>query len=170
MEFQDIVQETLLRLLERLRRVEQEQASAVVSLERLAYVVAFNYIRDLRRKDRRLVHAFTEDFIEQEAYSSLEEATENVYTETLFELLAQTIMQLPQKQREAILSDLAARMSFEAVPTPLQAAFLRQEIDLEAYQQNLPSTPAERVRHTALLYHAYKHLQRNLPIASYLEA
>jgi hypothetical protein len=90
--------------------------------------------------------------------SMSEVATENVYNEWLFLLLAREIAQFPYKQRRAILIDLANRMGFNRKPTALQTAFSAVGIDLQEYQQPLPQDSIERGRHTSLLYQAYKRL------------
>lgn len=85
-----------------------------------------------------------------------EAGVENVYLEMLFRLVAREVVTFSDKQRRAILMDLASRMHFDRHPTPLQQAFLDAGIDLREYQQALPLSPLERSRHTALVSCAYK--------------
>ena len=48
----------------------------------------------------------------------------NIYQEGLFKLVAREVNAFPDKQRQAILIDLANCMSFDTQLTPLQKAFL----------------------------------------------
>jgi hypothetical protein len=64
-----------------------------------------------------------------------------------------------QKQRIALLIDLANRMDFDVRPTPLQKAFLEVGIRLQDYQQPIPKVPVERSRHASNTSLAYKRIQ-----------
>ncbi len=82
--------------------------------------------------------------------------TEQVDQEQLFDLLAGEIEHFPRKQKRALLTDLANLMYFDAQPTPLQESFLDVGIELQQYQNPLPTNPRERSRHISLLSQAYK--------------
>ena len=160
----DIVQQTMLRLLEQQRKIAQGQAQPIAQIDRMAAVIAFNFCRDMRRKDRRIVHSEllsspheAEQLVNnKESELSPDDMVEVVYQEALFHLLAQEIRQFPTKQREALLIDLANYMCFEHEPTSLQAAFQHEGISLRDYQKILPRDARERGRHTTLVYCAYK--------------
>ncbi len=162
----DIVQEAMRRVLERIQRAELGQEAPVSSVEHMIVVIARNYCRDLRRRDKRLIHASAQESLSaelvldsvqmQNVLDLSEEATEQVYQEALFMQLAQEVAQFPNKQREALLVDLANRMSFEEQPTALQKAFLHAGIQLQDYQRTTPENVKQRARQVALLHHAYK--------------
>jgi DNA-directed RNA polymerase specialized sigma24 family protein len=159
----DVAQETMRRMLGRIHKIVQGQAEPIHSIERMLAVSARNCVRDLKRHDRRMVRLpeSSEHRLENNINGledSLETATEHIYHEWVFMQLAHKIIQLPCKQRKAILTDLANRMSFNEQLTPLQAAFLKVGIDIEEYQQPLPVCPKERARHAALLSIAYKRI------------
>src|SRR5437667_11077154 len=51
---EDIVQETVRRVIERAQKAERGEASPIQSLKQMATTVAYNYCRDLKRRDYRL--------------------------------------------------------------------------------------------------------------------
>lgn len=163
---EDILQETARRLIERQQKVEYGEAAPIQMLERMAIVTAYNYCKDMRRRDRRLVPlpegAYSPDVLDiisgKDVVDLSEEATESLYQEGLFAMLAREIVKFPCKQRKALLVDLANRMSFETKPTVLQKAFLNVGIQLEEYRQPLPESVKERSRDAALLHYAYKRI------------
>src|SRR5438067_3318297 len=80
---EDIVQETAYRLIEYAQKVERGEAIAIVVIERFMRVVASNYGRDLRRRDRRLMRMSSEnnaceDVMVRDPIDPAEEAIENV--------------------------------------------------------------------------------------------
>ena len=146
---EDSVQETMRRMIERARRAERGEAEPIYSLKHMATVTAQNYCKDLRRAERRRVTYRPRSGPapragEDEHLHPLEEVTERTYQESLFLTIAHEVARFPVKQRRALLIDLANRMSFDASPTPLQKAFLREGIQLKAYQQLLPKNAPER--------------------------
>lgn len=158
----DITQESICRTLEYTKRT----AEPIRSMDHLLSVVAQHYGKDLRRRECRHIRPAENQELEalipesEEQLSFGEQAIENVHQECLFQSLAQEIAHFPKKQRQALLCDLANRMSFEDQPTPLQAAFLRCGIHLEAYRMPSLPTQRERERHTSLLSYAYRRLAR----------
>ncbi len=138
------------------------------SLERSAryavYALHQNYCKDMNRRDRRLLRVQSQDALQQiptsrhNQVSLVELGTENIYQEGLFKLVASEIASFPEKQRTAILIDLANRMHFGTQPTPLQNAFLDVGIDLREYQRPLPTDPKERSRQLSLVTYAYKRI------------
>ena len=163
---EDILQETARRLIERQQKAEDEEAAPIQMFESMAIATASNYCKDMRRKDSRLVRLpegacslDVQDITSERGIVDLsEEATERLYQEGLFELLACEIVKFPYKQRKALLIDLANRMSFETKPTLLQKAFLKVGIRLQEYQQPLPENTRERSKDAALLYYACRRI------------
>ena len=161
---QDIVQETVRRIIEHSQRVECGEATPIHSLKHMIQTILCNYSKDIRRHDRRLVRAHSDSSLSQvrgmkDDWTDLtEEAIENAFQEELFMLLAHEIANFPTKQRRTLLIDLASRMYFDIEPTLLQRAFLKEGIQLQEYQQHFPETPKERNRRASLLSIAYKRL------------
>jgi hypothetical protein len=68
---------------------------------------------------------------------------------------------MPDRQRTALLIDLANRLHFEAQPAQvLQRALLKAGLRLQDYQRPLPSNPKERRGHEALLRLAYRQIMK----------
>ena len=159
---EDVAQETVRRMIDRMQRAARGEASPIGSLEHMMVAIARNYVLDLRRHDHRVVRLPPDDnayeiAIDMNELESMSEiVTEQVFYEWLFLQVAHEIVRLPCKQRRAILIELANRMSFSSQPTPLQAAFLSEGIDLLEYEQLLPENPVERARHASLVSLAYK--------------
>ncbi len=159
---EDIIQETTRKLFEYELKIERKEAPPIQALLPMVRVIAYNYGKDVRRRDQRVMHVEKEDegiehfFFRNDEMSMEERAVENAYYEMLFTEMAQEVAHFPHKQRQALLIDLAAHMSFEQEPTPLQKAFLKVGIQLEDYRNLLPTTPEERNRYTSLLAHAYR--------------
>ncbi len=170
---EDIVQETIRRLMEHDLRTKRGEARQVLSLEHFMTVVAYNYGKDLRRHDLRIVRIAPQIRIYEYMHDSVDfsdVAIDNVYQEQLFSLIASEVQKFPRKQRSALLTDLANHSHFGEQTTPLQAAFLRAQIKLQEYQRTLPDDPIERARHSSLVSLAYKRLflilrQQNSKIA-----
>lgn len=169
---EDIVQETVWRIIERARKAERGEASPIYSLKHMTVVIAQNYCRDLWRRDRKLFHVPEQDGVVgelagvQEQKHELEAVVERMYQEWLLVTVAYKIAGFPKKQREALLIDLANYMSFDEHLTPLQKAFLEVGIQLEQYKVPLPADKRERGRYLSLRTLAYKRLA-HLNIQSY---
>ena len=170
----DIVQETGRRIIEHTQKAERGEAIPIHSLMSMMKVIAHNYCKDLGRRDRRLLRIQPQDaawqahFAMRDQVPLAESGIENVYQESLFQLVAHEVASFPVKQRSAVLIDLANRMRFDAQPTPLQAAFLEVGIDLQHYQQPLPADPRERSRHISLVTYAYKRIAGSSCIQQYI--
>src|SRR5947209_2476855 len=84
---EDIVQETVLRLIERTRKVERSEAAPIYSLKRMMTVIAQNYCKDLRRRDRKFFHFPEQDDAigtltdMQEQTHALDAVVEHMYLE-----------------------------------------------------------------------------------------
>lgn len=170
----DIVQETWRRVIEHSRKAERGVAPPIRSLKSMMSVIAQNYCKDLRRHDRRLLRVQPQDAPQQAHFTIrdqlclVESGTENVYQEALFKLVAREIASFPEKQRIAVLTDLANRMCFESQPTALQKAFLEVGIDLRDYKRPLPTDPQERSRHISLVTYAYKRVASLHSVQQYI--
>jgi RNA polymerase sigma factor (sigma-70 family) len=164
---EDIVQETVRRIVERARRAEAGELPPIASLKGFATITARHYCVDLQRRDSRLRREVSTSATHAEYGSAALEqmsppdlAIERLSQEELFARLARCIARFPAKQRKALLTDLANCMQFEEEPSALQKAFLAQGIDLRTYQQSLPDDPVARARYAALVYVAYKRVAR----------
>jgi DNA-directed RNA polymerase specialized sigma24 family protein len=158
----DVVQETIRRILERSQKAERGEAAPIYAVESMMVVVAQNYLKDLRRRDRRVIRLQSENPSrrtigdEHNQQDIAEVATEKLSDEWLFRRLAREIASFPEKRCMALLTDLANLMCFENESTPLQAAFLAVGIDLQVYQLPFPNDPEARARQRSLLSLAYK--------------
>lgn len=162
---EDIVQETIVRVFKCLRRAEIGEGTIIISPKALSIVIARNYYQDLRRRDRRFVRIAADDdlhgthVILQSYLDPSEVAFNNMFIEWLYVKFSMEAMKFSQKQRIALLIDLANRMDFDVRPTPLQKAFLEVGIRLQDYQQPIPKVPVERSRHASNASLAYKRIQ-----------
>jgi RNA polymerase sigma factor (sigma-70 family) len=157
----DVVQETMRKLLKRVREAENGEKEPVESLEAMFAVTAKRCAIDMLRREKHVLRetvCTAPGFVDHGANFS-EEATENAYHEHIFRDMAHAIASFPPKQRRALLSDLAERMAFGKKPTTLQEAFRAEGIRLEEYRRSGPLSELERARNAALLHQAYRRLQ-----------
>jgi DNA-directed RNA polymerase specialized sigma24 family protein len=158
---EDIVQETIIRVLKCIRRAECGEGIPIASPKGLSIVIARNYYEDLRRRDRRLLH-IADDFSSEVSVvpgghlDPSELALNSMFLEWLYIQFSHAVVKFPYKQRTALLIDLANRMDFNLEPTPLQKAFLGVGIRLQDYQQPLSENARGRSRHASNTSHAYK--------------
>ena len=159
---EDIVQEAITRLFQYSQRAERGEVVPIETIEHMIKVVALNYCRDLKRRERRLLRSIDDEWSYGEHVDSTntvdpaEIAIDKVFQEWLFERLSLEIIRFPKKQRNALLIDLAHRMHFAVRPTLLQRAFLRRGIRLQDFRAPAPKNLLERGRHAANLNLAYK--------------
>ena len=159
---EDIVQEAITRLFQYSQRAERGEVVPIETIEHMIKVVALNYCRDLKRRERRLLRSIDDEWSYGEHVDSTntvdpaEIAIDKAFQEWLFERLSLEIVKFPKKQRNALLMDLAHRMHFAVQPTLLQRAFLRRGIRLQDFRALAPKNPLERSRHAASLSLAYK--------------
>jgi DNA-directed RNA polymerase specialized sigma24 family protein len=161
---EDIVQDALLKIFAYTQRVERGEVREIDSLENISAVTAYHCYVDALRRDRRL-QSLTPEFEEPASASGKvdvdpsELAIDNVYYELVFIQAARWIVNFPDKQRMALLIDLANKMYFHPFRlTPLQEAFASVGIDIYIYNRPLPSGARERANHAAHLSLAYKRL------------
>jgi DNA-directed RNA polymerase specialized sigma24 family protein len=163
---EDILQESFFRILKYARKVESGEVSPIESLEHISIVIAHNCCKDMRRKDQRLTRLSPDErmFGCQVVITNQSDASEialdKVFREWLYIKLSQDIVKFPDKQRRALLIDIANLMHFDERPTPLQQAFLNQKICLQDYQQPLSVNSVERSRHASLVSLAYRRVSK----------
>ena len=157
---EDILLETMSRILERSQKADRLEASPICSFKHLGITIARNYCIDKLRRDRQLQRIFSDcDYLENASSQNanlFEIAIEHLSQEELFRRLAHEVACFSEKRRRALLIDLASRMCFGTELTPLQKAFLAKGIDLREFQQALPLDPVGLARHRALVSLAYK--------------
>ncbi len=170
---EDIVQETARRMIERARKAERGEAEPVRS-RKMITMTAQNYCKDLRRRDRRLLRPQSNDYdLDMSASGNaqpqlFDAICRNIDQERLLTRVAQGIVDFPEKQRTALLIDLANRMSFDDQPTALQKAFLEAGIELEHYKRPLPDDRRERNQHMSLLNYALRRVAQLPCVQEYL--
>lgn len=162
---EDIVQDALLRTFIYAQRAERGEVRMIESLEHISAVVAYHCYIDMWRRDHRVLPLFPdshEPIAPVDNWTCIdlsEQAINDVYREWLFMKAAQWIVSFPDKQRTALLIDLANKMHFDPFcPTPLQQAFTAAGIRLQEYRRPLSNDPVERARHAAHLSLAYKRI------------
>ena len=159
---EDILQESLFRIFKYAKKAECGEVPPIEMLEHISMVIAHNCCKDMRRKDQRLTRLSLDEqmFVRQVVMPNRSEVSEialdNLFREWLYIKVSQDIVKFPEKQRRALLVDLANMMHFDEEPTLLQQAFLKQKIRLQDYQQSLPMNSVDRSRHASLLSVALK--------------
>ena len=158
----EIVQETMMKVLKRIRRGECGELSPVYSVKGLSVRVAYNVFIDMVRHDRRFVPLATEsrddvsNDVPDNGQDYSEVAVDNVYNANLFGQVAVAIQAFPPKLRAALIIDLVSRMSFEGEVSALQQALLSAGVDLEQYRGQRSSDPVVRSRQTSLASLGFK--------------
>src|SRR5947207_14075919 len=113
---EDIVQETVRRIIESTQKSERGEADPVHSLNHMTTIIAQNYCRDLRRRDCRLVSMqpdnYVWDILERTGDQPpiFDAICEGVDQELLLAQIAREIANFPKTQRKALLIDLANQM------------------------------------------------------------
>jgi DNA-directed RNA polymerase specialized sigma24 family protein len=160
----DIVQDTLLRVLLYLQKVERGEAVPIRSIQHFSRRVALHLWQDMRRKDAHFTSTPYDDSVLDAGLlrdfwvDDTEQALENIVRMQLFPVLALYIAEYPDKQRTALLVDIANLTDFAESSLMVQA-FSEAGIDLKDYQYALPEDAVERSRHLSLVWHAYKRLR-----------
>lgn len=157
----DIVQTGVLRTFEYGVRAQEANGSPLRSPQAMAYTITRNYYNDLRRREGRIDRIDPDESLSQrvDELDLFEFVLEQMYREWLFVRVAQTIRKLPQKQRQALLIDLANHSSFGERHTLLERALLAVGIRLRDYQRPLSLDRVMRSRHAASLTIAYHRLR-----------
>ncbi len=162
---EDIVQDTLLKTFAYAQKAQRGEVRMIDSLVSVGSVTAYHCYIDARRRDQHTL-PLTQEYDEpiESAITCVEidlseVAIDNIHRELLFIQVARWIAILPDKQRTALLTDLANRMYFDPFElTPLQEALASVKIVIRDYQKPLPNDKQARARHAAHLSLAYKRL------------
>lgn len=162
---EDIVQDTLLKMVAYAQRTERGEARVIDSLESICAVTAYHCYVDAFRRDQRLLPLMLdyeesdESSVSGVAVDPSEQAIDNIQEELLFIRAAGWIVTFPDKQRTALLTDLAHRMYIDPFElTPFQKALASVGIDMRDYKKPLPKDKQARARHAAHLSLAYKRM------------
>ncbi len=170
---EDIVQETIFKLLKYIHRAEKGEVAPVKDMKHLAITIARNYYRDLKRKDRRLDRfelydrTSLEQVVKSRAVDPSKIALDRVYQAWLFFKLADFVVTIATKQQTALLRDLAQRMYFVQELTLLQKTFADKGMDLKQHQDWKSANKRERSQHAASLSISYKKIagwSKDLPL------
>lgn len=163
---EDIVQETVVRAYLYLRKVESGEARAVLSLQSFTKTIARNHSEDRRRKETRTLRPSDDskngevEEAEDERFDPIEDALEDLAYISLMVEIVRLIATFPDKQRIALLTDLANIACRSEYPTFIEEVFLDAGIYLREYQCPLPEDKKLRSRHASLLSYVYKRLNR----------
>ena len=161
----ELVQEAICRLLERMHKAERQEAEPVNSLDFLSKAIVRNLFIDRVRKEKRLTPlsqlTYSADDgtseIDLVDSSSSEDVNEQVFQETLFNELAVEIAKLPRRQKWALLTDIANRTRYDGGETVLRQALLKAGIPLESYLR-VHMEGKERSQFASLLCLSYKRI------------
>jgi DNA-directed RNA polymerase specialized sigma24 family protein len=162
----DVLQVTFERILKYAKRSVLTGSRTIESLESFGMTVARNYIRDMWRKEYRLIPFTTLSESPENTIPGLslpdpsELALSHLMSRDALVRLAHLINDFPAGQRRAILIDLAQRSDFDEETGPLHIIFLDVGINLYEYKLTRPLNALERSRHSALLSIAYKRLRQ----------
>ena len=162
----DVLQETFIRVFKYMKKAALTSSRPIESLESFCKTVAHNYMRDMWRKEHRLV-PFTplsespeNNRQDQSKADPSELAIVHLTSRDTLIRLAHLIIDFPPGQRHALLVDLAQRSDFDEETGPLHIIFLELGINLYEYKLTDPFNSVERSRHSALLSIAYKRLKK----------
>jgi DNA-directed RNA polymerase specialized sigma24 family protein len=113
---EDIVQDAILKTFAYAQRAIRGEVRMIDSLESVSSVTAYHCYVDTRRRDQRMLPLAQEydesiessiNWIEMDP---VEQAINNIQDELIFIQAARWIVKFPDKQRTALLTDLAIRM------------------------------------------------------------
>lgn len=165
---EEIVQETVMSVFEYTLRSHRNEGPPVVYLKAFSRITAYHLFIDLIRKEKRLVPLFSgnsayEGGIARDELPDVEElAVDHLVFEETVGLAAELITRFPNKQREALLRDLADAAAFAETPSLLERKLAEQGIQLRNYAGQQSDDSQERSRQTSLRWHGYKRLRREL--------
>ncbi|GHO94482.1 hypothetical protein KSF_045300 [Reticulibacter mediterranei] len=164
----DIVQETVVRLHKKFL-TSPDEVFSIQNMEAFSYTVALRYCLDLRRKEKRLTRLPQEgNEVEMYAFNiddELAKTLEAIGIQSILTDAARIIMDIPNKQRRALLTDLARYNDFTDTPSAIELAFAKAGIQLEEYRHLLPHNQLERSRYNALVSLGYRRLRTDFHAA-----
>jgi DNA-directed RNA polymerase specialized sigma24 family protein len=173
---EDHVQEAVIRTWEFSQQASRGEARPLRSPEAMCMTIAHHYSIDRMRQSRRFIRLEQNNYaagvriVRKHQVNPLEAVIDKTFEESLLLMLPSAITEFPDKQRRALLIDLANRMDFDGDPTPLQEAFLRVGVQLQDYQLALPEDPVELSRHRSLVSIAYKRVANLTCVKQYISA
>jgi DNA-directed RNA polymerase specialized sigma24 family protein len=163
---EDIIQEIAMRMFRQTQLNDTNEGTTIRNIESFCHIMVRNYCRDLWRKEKRVsffpkdTYAFDASIIAYDLSEDPLEATlDDLTTNSVLVETARIIADFPERQRTALLIDLARYNDFGNEPTLLEKVLARVGISLRAYRGALPQNPVERGRHNASLSYAYKRLR-----------
>jgi DNA-directed RNA polymerase specialized sigma24 family protein len=158
----EIVQETVVRLYKKFL-TSPDEAFSIQNMEAFSYTVAQRYCLDMRRKEKRLTRLPLEgNEMKMNAFNiddELTKALEAISIQSILIDAARIITKIPNKQRRALLTDLARYNDFTDTPTGIEQALAKAGIQLEEYRHLLPRSQLERSRYNALVSLGYRRMR-----------
>ncbi len=167
---EDIAHEAVMRTFRYNQRADRGEMPAVGSLKALCRVIALNYFRDWRKKDRCLVRptlsssAYDLSLIVREAVDAAQVALDHLIMDSIIVTVAQVVATFPRGQRIALLTDLANMSELDGEPSQLEQALSNVGLRLSDYKRPRSDDPTERGRYAALRSIAYKRLKHEIQI------
>ncbi len=162
---EDIIQEIATRMFRQTQLNDTHEGTPIRNIESFCHIMVRNYCRDLWRKEKRVsffprdAYAFDAAIMYELSEDPLEATLDDLTTNAVLIEVARIIVDFPERQRTALLIDLARYNDFGEEPTLLEKILANVGITLRAYRGALPQTPIERGRHNASLSYAYKRLR-----------
>lgn len=161
---QDIVQESVVRTYFQMRKAECGDVPLIISPHYFGKRVARNHLFDVVRKEARLVRpsidgVLHDRMVMEQWLDSCEDVLDDMETVSLFALIARAIADVPNKQRKALLIDLAELTPIDEPFRPLPQALMSVNINLDMYRNLVPTGIVEKQRHASLLSQAYKRVK-----------
>lgn len=169
---EDIALEAVMRTFRYSQRAREGEMAPIGSLKALCRVIARNYFRDWRKKDRCLVRPeiATSPYTERPALHDLVDpaqiALDHLLLDSLITTVAHALAQFPQGQKTALLTDLANLSDFDDQPSRLEQALAEVGLCLSDYKRPRSDDPQERGRYAALRSIAYKRLKNAVHVLS----
>ncbi len=173
---EDIAHEAVTRTFSYEQRASRGEMPPIGSLRALARVIALNYLRDCRKKDRCLIRPEQESeagsIIMMLLYSSEDAAQialDRLLLDSIIVAVARAVATFPRAQKAALLTDLANITAETAgedqcSPTRLEQALSEQGLCLKNYRRTHFDTPTERTRYASLRSIAYKRLKQAMQV------
>ncbi len=167
---EDIAHEAVLRTFRYSQRADRGEMPAVGSLKALCRVIALNYFRDWRKKDRCLVRptldasAYDLSLLTRETVDAAQIALDHLIIDSIIVMVAQAVATFPRGQKVALLTDLANMSDLDGEPSPLELALSNVGLCLSDYKRPRSDDPTERGRYAALRSIAYKRLKHEIRV------
>ncbi len=164
----EIVQEAATRAFAYIQSASRNERAPVAHLKSFCRTTAYNVFVDRIRKERRMIHFSTNSTIAAieaamcELADPEEIALDHLILEEVIVDAASAIVNFPDKQKAALLIDLASATDFDASPSLVERALADKGIRLRDYVRQSSDDSGERSRHTSLLWHACQRLKKEI--------